>query len=40
MHHAGHFYRSDNVVALRLRKVADSVLPSVADVLQRIGAEL
>ena len=40
MHHAGHFYRSDNVVALRLRKVADSALPSVADVLQRIGAEL
>ena len=36
IHHAGHFFRSDSVVALRLRKLIDSSLPAVADVLGQI----
>jgi formylmethanofuran dehydrogenase subunit B len=40
LHHAGHFFRSDSVVALRLRKLVDAPLPAVADLLRRIDAEL
>jgi len=36
LHHAGHFFRSDGVMAVRLRKLTDSPLPSVADVLTAI----
>ena len=34
--HAGHIYRTDNVVALRLRKLRETKLPSVADVITAI----
>lgn len=34
--HAGHAYRMDNVVAIRLKKLRDSDLPSTADVLNAI----
>jgi formylmethanofuran dehydrogenase subunit B len=34
--HAGHAYRTDNVVAIRLKKLRDSGLPSTADVLSAI----
>ncbi|MEI6267343.1 MAG: formylmethanofuran dehydrogenase subunit B [Methylococcaceae bacterium] len=34
--HAGHAYRMDNVVAIRLKKLRDSGLPSTADVLNAI----
>ncbi len=34
--HAGHAYRLDNVVALRLKKLRDSGLPSTAEVLNAI----
>lgn len=34
--HAGHAYRLDNVVAIRLKKLRDSGLPSTADVLNAI----
>jgi formylmethanofuran dehydrogenase subunit B len=37
-HHAGHFYRGDNVVAVRLRRLDDSPLPSVAGVVAQIAA--
>jgi formylmethanofuran dehydrogenase subunit B len=36
LHHAGHLYRADNVVAIPLRKLAGSALPSAAQTLQRI----
>jgi formylmethanofuran dehydrogenase subunit B len=36
LHHTGHFYRADNVVAIHLRKLAESALPSAAQALQRI----
>ena len=36
LHHAGHLYRTDNVVALRVRKLAESTLPSAALALQMI----
>ena len=36
LHHAGHLYRADNVVAVHLRKIAESALPSAAQALQRI----
>ncbi len=36
IHHAGHLYRADGVVALRLRNVAESTLPSAAQVLSSI----
>ena len=36
LHHAGHLYRADSVVAIPLRKLAGSALPSAAQVLQRI----
>ena len=36
LHHAGHLYRGDNVVAIHLRKLASSILPSAAQALQRI----
>ncbi len=36
LHHAGHLYRGDNVVAIHLRKLAGSALPSAAQALQRI----
>jgi formylmethanofuran dehydrogenase subunit B len=38
--HAGHVFRTDNVVAVRLRKLRDSTLPSAADILTRIGKAL
>jgi formylmethanofuran dehydrogenase subunit B len=34
--HAGHAYRMDNVVAIRLKKLRDSGLPSTADALKAI----
>jgi formylmethanofuran dehydrogenase subunit B len=36
LHHAGHLYRADGVVAIHLRKLAGSALPSAAQALQRI----
>jgi formylmethanofuran dehydrogenase subunit B len=36
LHHTGHLYRADNVVAIHLRKLAGSVLPSAAHALRRI----
>ncbi|HYL17592.1 MAG TPA: hypothetical protein VEV20_02865 [Burkholderiales bacterium] len=36
LHHAGHLFRTDNVVAIRLRQVADSPWPSAATALHRI----
>ena len=36
LHHTGHLYRADNVVAIHLRKLAGSALPSAALALQRI----
>jgi formylmethanofuran dehydrogenase subunit B len=38
--HAGHAYRLDNVVAIRLKKLRDSGLPSTADVLTAIEQAL
>lgn len=38
--HAGHAYRTDNVVAIRLKKLRDSGLPSTADVLTALELEL
>jgi formylmethanofuran dehydrogenase subunit B len=40
LHHAGHFFRSDNVVALRLKKLTDSPLQSSADTLKRVALRL
>ena len=40
LHHAGHFFRSDSVVAIRLRKLTDSALPSVAEALAAIEQAL
>jgi formylmethanofuran dehydrogenase subunit B len=37
LHHAGHLYRADGVVAIHLRKLAGSALPSAAQALQRIA---
>jgi formylmethanofuran dehydrogenase subunit B len=34
--HAGHVYRTDNVVAIRLKKLRDSGLPTTADILTAI----
>lgn len=36
LNHAGHLYRADNVVAIHLRKLAASALPSAAQALRRI----
>ena len=36
LHHTGHLYRADNVVAIHLRKLAESALPSAAQALQSI----
>ena len=38
--HAGHAYRLDNVVAIRLKKLRDSGLPSTAEVLNAIEQTL
>lgn len=38
--HAGHAYRLDNVVAIRLKKLRDSGLPSTAEVLSAIEQAL
>ncbi|MDD5460590.1 MAG: formylmethanofuran dehydrogenase subunit B [Methylococcales bacterium] len=38
--HAGHAYRMDNVVAIRLKKLRDSGLPSTAEVLSAIEQAL
>ncbi|MEE9397313.1 MAG: formylmethanofuran dehydrogenase subunit B [Methylococcales bacterium] len=38
--HAGHAYRMDNVVAIRLKKLRDSGLPSTADVLKAVEQAL
>lgn len=40
LHHAGHFFRSDGVMAIRLRKLTDSPLPSVAEALTAIEQAL
>jgi formylmethanofuran dehydrogenase subunit B len=36
LHHAGHLFRADNVVAIRVRQIADSPWPSAATALRRI----
>jgi len=36
LHHAGHLFRTDNVVAIRVRQIADSPWPSAATALRRI----
>jgi formylmethanofuran dehydrogenase subunit B len=36
LHHAGHLFRTDNVVALGVRKLAESSLPSASQALQMI----
>jgi len=36
LNHDGHLYRADNVVAIHLRKLATSALPTAAQALQRI----
>ena len=36
LHHEGHLFRTDNVVALRVRKLAESTLPSAAQTLRMI----
>jgi len=36
LHHSGHLYRADNVVALHMRKLSGSALPSAAQALQRV----
>ena len=38
--HSGHIYRTDNVVALPLRKLRESALPSVARVVAEIEKAL
>jgi formylmethanofuran dehydrogenase subunit B len=38
--HAGHAYRTDNVVAIRLKKIRDVGLPSTAEVLTAIEIAL
>ncbi|MGH8728970.1 MAG: hypothetical protein ACREV9_12645 [Burkholderiales bacterium] len=38
--HAGHVFRTDNVVAIRLRKLRESSLPSVAEVISAIEKEV
>ena len=38
--HAGHAYRMDNVIAIRLKKLRESGLPSTADVLNAIEQAL
>jgi formylmethanofuran dehydrogenase subunit B len=38
--HAGHAYRLDNVVAIRLKKLRDSTLPSTAEVLAAVTQAL
>jgi formylmethanofuran dehydrogenase subunit B len=40
LHHAGHFFRSDGVMAVRLRKLTDSLLPSTATALSAIERAL
>lgn len=40
IHHGGHYFRSDSVVALRLRKLADSPLPAVAEALAMVEQAL
>ena len=40
IHHAGHFFRGDSVMALRLRKLIDSPLPPVAEALAMIEQAL
>ena len=37
---AGHFFRSDAVVTVRLQRIAQTPLPGVADVLDRIAAAM
>ena len=36
IHHSGHFYRTDSVVSIRMRKLVASMHPPAAEVLQRI----
>ena len=36
LHHAGHLFRTDNVVAIGVRKLSESALPSAAQALQMI----
>jgi len=38
LHHAGHLYRTDNVVAMRMRQIADGAYPSAAQVVQKLIA--
>jgi formylmethanofuran dehydrogenase subunit B len=40
IHHPGHLYRADNVVAVRLRQLAESTLPPAARVLAGIAEAL
>lgn len=36
LHHAGHLYRTDNVVAMRMRQIANAGYPSAAEVVQKL----
>src|SRR4051812_40493374 len=36
LHHAGHLYRTDNVVAMRMRQIAGAAYPSAAHVVQKL----
>jgi formylmethanofuran dehydrogenase subunit B len=40
IHHTGHFFRTDKVVALPLRKLREAGLPSVADAIHAIQSSL
>ncbi|HEX7812739.1 MAG TPA: hypothetical protein VF460_12590 [Burkholderiales bacterium] len=40
VHHAGHFYRTDNVVALRMHALIDTELPSVARALLMLSESM
>src|SRR3954471_10970291 len=35
VHHAGHLYRTDNVVAMRMRQIAGAAYPSAAQLVQK-----
>src|SRR3954465_6376972 len=38
LHHAGHLYRTDNVVAMRMRQIANAGYPSATEVAQKLIA--
>jgi formylmethanofuran dehydrogenase subunit B len=40
LHHAGHLFRSDGIIAMPMQAPLKSTLPDVADIARRIGAAL